>query len=197
MSSPARRLERISAQAMGASSSGGWEADLLARRKSGRAGGAKSAVGDGAVPALGSGLLVTATVPVLAAPAWAVLERQLIAQMEEAVFPYLEKYTHPDGRLVFEPGMRGSPDLERDPAGRITSSRDGLDDFYESFYNWPLLYLLGGGDHLLKLGQVGTCTCTAVQTHRERCAVCLSARCVHHPVHRSAWSMDLTSCVMH
>ena len=31
--------------------------------------------------------------------------------------------------------------------------RDGLDDFYESFYNWPLLYLLGGGDDLLTLGQ--------------------------------------------
>ena len=27
------------------------------------------------------------------------------------------------------------------------------DDFYESFYNWPLLYLLGGSDNLLELGQ--------------------------------------------
>ena len=44
-----------------------------------------------------------------------------------------------------------------------TPSRDGSliggeniggseDDFYESFYNWPLLYLLGGEDHLLELG---------------------------------------------
>ncbi len=31
-------------------------------------------------------------------------------------------------------------------------SRDGADDFYESSYNWPLLYLLGGGDHLLLAG---------------------------------------------
>ena len=34
-------------------------------------------------------------------------ERQLFEQMEQAVHPYLEKYTHPDGRLVYEPGLRG------------------------------------------------------------------------------------------
>ena len=66
---------------------------------------------------------------------------------------YHKKYTHQDGRLVYEPGLRGTPDLLLDPDGGITASRDGLDDFYESFYNWPLLYLLGGGDDLLTLGQ--------------------------------------------
>jgi hypothetical protein len=30
-------------------------------------------------------------------------------------------------------------------------TRDRADDFYESSFNWPLLYLLGGGDHLLTL----------------------------------------------
>ncbi|MGY8824184.1 MAG: hypothetical protein ACKVJG_09650 [Candidatus Latescibacterota bacterium] len=82
---------------------------------------------------------ISASVPLEKAPAWAVLERQLISVMEEAVHPFLEKYTHPDGRLIWKEG--------------IHESRDGADDFYESFYNWPLLYLLGGGDHLLELGQ--------------------------------------------
>ncbi len=82
---------------------------------------------------------IKATVPLTEVPAWAVLERQLIKVMEEAVQPFLDKYTHPDGRLIWKSGDR--------------NSRDGADDFYESFYNWPLLYLLGGGDHLLALGQ--------------------------------------------
>eukprot|EP01048_Picozoa_sp_COSAG05_P000884 COSAG05_NODE_28_length_29121_cov_56.951933_1_plen_179_part_00 len=146
MSALERRLGRLSAQLR--------SEEMEGRPYSGIRGGGAAAVAVGSGPVLGSdGLLITATVPVLTAPPWAVLERQLISQMEQAVFPYLEKYTHPDGRLVYEPGLRGSPDLELDPHGRITSSRDGLDDFYESFYNWPLLYLLGGGDHLLELGQ--------------------------------------------
>ena len=82
---------------------------------------------------------IKATVPLTEAPAWAVLERQLIKVMEEAVQPFLDKYTHPYGRLIWKIGDR--------------NSRDGADDFYESFGNWPLLYLLGGGDHLLALGQ--------------------------------------------
>ena len=73
--------------------------------------------------------VIEATVPLVQTPAWAVLERQLIKTMEDAVYPFLEKYTHPDGRLIWRDGLR--------------HSRDGADDFYESFYNWPLLYLLG------------------------------------------------------
>ena len=84
-------------------------------------------------------IAIEATLPLVEAPAWAVLERQLIKTMEDAVHPFLEKYTHPDGRLIWRDGLR--------------HSRDGADDFYESFYNWPLLYLLGGGDQLLALGQ--------------------------------------------
>jgi hypothetical protein len=82
---------------------------------------------------------IKATVPLTQAPTWALLERQLIKAMEEAVHPFLKKYTQPDGQLIWNRGNR--------------HSRDGADDFYESFYNWPLLYLLGGGDHLLELGQ--------------------------------------------
>jgi hypothetical protein len=82
---------------------------------------------------------IRATVPLLDPPAWAVLERRLIDTMDQAVYPYLEKYTHPDGTLIWGNTWR--------------NGRDGLDDLYESFYNWPLFYLLGGGDHLLTLGQ--------------------------------------------
>lgn len=82
---------------------------------------------------------VTATIPCDAPPAWAVLERQLMQIMNEAMQPFLDKYTHDDGTLIW-----------RD---EWSNSRDGADDFYESSYNWPLFYLLGGGDHALTLGQ--------------------------------------------
>jgi hypothetical protein len=82
---------------------------------------------------------ITATIPTAAPPAWAVLERSLIDLMDRSVYPYLEKYTHPDGSLIW--------------ADRWRNSRDGLDDLYESFYNWPLFYILGGGDHMLTLAQ--------------------------------------------
>ena len=67
--------------------------------------------------------VIEATLPLVQTPAWAVLERQLIKTMEDAVHPFLAKDTHPDGRLIWRDGLR--------------HSRDGADDFYESFYNWP------------------------------------------------------------
>ena len=81
-------------------------------------------------------ITIEATVPCVAPPSWAVLERKLIEVMDQSVYPFLEKYTGEDGRLIW---------------GTEVDTRDGADDFYESFYNWPLLYLLGGGDHLLPL----------------------------------------------
>lgn len=82
-------------------------------------------------------ITVEATVPCLMPPAWAVLERRLFDVMDRSVYPFLEKYTHADdGTLIWRDRLIG---------------RDGADDFYESFYNWPLLYLLGGRDHLLAL----------------------------------------------
>jgi len=83
---------------------------------------------------------VTATVPLLNPPAWAVWERQLIRVMSESVHPFAAKYTREDGSLIW-----------RDESNDSFQSRDGADDFYESFYNWALLYLLGGGDHLLAM----------------------------------------------
>jgi hypothetical protein len=78
---------------------------------------------------------IQATVPCAAPPPWAVWERKLIEALDQSVYPFLTKYTHEDGTLIY-----------RDDFHSCDS-----DDFYESFYNWPLLYLLGGGDHLLPL----------------------------------------------
>ena len=82
-------------------------------------------------------ITIEATVPCTDIPSWAIWERKLIEIMEQSVYPFLEKYTNEDGTLIW---------------GKKLVTRDGADDFYESFYNWPLLYLLGGGDHLLSLG---------------------------------------------
>ena len=82
---------------------------------------------------------VTATVPLQTPPTWAVLERQLIDLMNAATQPFLERYVNAAGELIWRAGG--------------TNSRDGADDFYESAFNWPLFYLLGGDDHLLTEGQ--------------------------------------------
>jgi len=81
---------------------------------------------------------IVASLPCLNPPSWAVWERKLLDVLDRAVQPYLAKYTRPDGTLIWRETL---------------NSRDGADDFYESFYNWPLLYLLGGGDHLLPLAE--------------------------------------------
>lgn len=87
-------------------------------------------------------ITIEATVPCVAPPTWAVLERALFAAMDRAVYPFLAKYTREDGALIW-----------REAGADNWQTRDGADDFYESFYNWPLLYLLGGGDHLLALAE--------------------------------------------
>jgi hypothetical protein len=58
-----------------------------------------------------------ASVPLTEAPEWAVLQQKLISVMETAVYPFLEKYTHPDGRIIWKEGTH--------------KRRDGADDFYE------------------------------------------------------------------
>ncbi len=83
---------------------------------------------------------IAASVPSLHPPVWAVLQRKLIDTLSAAAHPYLDKYTHADGEHQHELNWGGQ-----------LNSRDGADDFYESFYNFPLLYLLGGADDLLPL----------------------------------------------
>ncbi|OXM59980.1 hypothetical protein [Amycolatopsis vastitatis] len=84
---------------------------------------------------LAPGAAVTATVPVLEPPAWAVAERALFDRLDEAWRRFEEVYADERGRLRY-PGK--------------LSTRDGGDDFYEAFFNWPQLYLLGGSTDILR-----------------------------------------------
>ena len=62
-------------------------------------------------------------------PEWALLQRQMMEALYPAAMEFVAKYTNPDGSLIWRdewPGM------------------DGSDDGYESFYNFPLYYALGG-----------------------------------------------------
>ena len=67
-------------------------------------------------------------------PAWARAQRRLFATLDASVEIFQARYLDPDATLTW---------------GSHLGGRDGADDFYESAYNWPLLYLLGGSDHLL------------------------------------------------
>ncbi|HEX4443325.1 MAG TPA: hypothetical protein VHZ81_07110 [Galbitalea sp.] len=77
---------------------------------------------------------IAASVAMREAPAWAVLQRRLFDLLDTAWREFESKYCGPDGRLVYSGAMH---------------HRDGVDDFYEPFFNWPVLYRLGGSDDLL------------------------------------------------
>ena len=77
---------------------------------------------------------IEASVPLLEPPGWALAERELFDLLDAAWRRFARDFTGPDGRLTY-----------RD----VLTSRDGVDDFYEVFFNWPQLYLLGGADDLL------------------------------------------------
>ncbi len=71
-------------------------------------------------------------------PAWAVWERQLLDRLFPAAQAFVDKYTRSDGTIIWRdvwPGM------------------DGSDDGYESFYNFPLYYVLGGHDAIAPLAE--------------------------------------------
>src|SRR4030095_4480869 len=78
-------------------------------------------------------ITIEANVP-LAPPGWAVLERELIVAMSEAALKYTEIYTRSGGTLLWK-----------------TDGSASADDLFESFYNFPLLYALGGDEKLLEL----------------------------------------------
>ncbi|WP_348786512.1 hypothetical protein [Leifsonia sp. NPDC080035] len=73
-------------------------------------------------------------VPASTIPAWAVLQRRLFDDIEDAWRLFAARYTHEDGGVRF-------------PA--VFTDRDGVDDLYEPFFNWPAFYLLGGSDEVL------------------------------------------------
>jgi hypothetical protein len=78
--------------------------------------------------------VITATVPLLDPPDWAIAQRELFDLLDYAWRRFEGDFTGPDGRLSYRHQL---------------TSRDGVDDFYETFFNWPQLYLLGGADDLL------------------------------------------------
>ena len=80
---------------------------------------------------------ITATTPAETVPSWALWQRQLLRAMDDVVEPYLAHFTRENGEFIWDDAWGGgSPD-----------------DFFEPFFNWPLVYLMGGGDHLLSLSE--------------------------------------------
>ncbi len=66
-------------------------------------------------------------------PEWALWERHLLDHLSAAAREFVQKYTRDDGTLIWRdtwPGM------------------DGSDDGYESYYNFPLYYALGGPEEI-------------------------------------------------
>ena len=74
---------------------------------------------------------IDAGTPVSDVPNWALLERNLFDVLSEAVEATADAYLRDDGRI------------------RWPSDGGGLDDAYEGFSNWPLLYALGGDGAVL------------------------------------------------
>lgn len=71
-------------------------------------------------------------------PEWALMQRQLMQALYPAAIAFVNKYTDENGRLIWRdewPGM------------------DGSDDGYESFYNFPLYYALGGPEEIDSLSR--------------------------------------------
>ncbi len=81
---------------------------------------------------------ILAETPIGAPPAWAIMQRRLFDVMDEGWWLFRERYCLPDGSLRY--------------AGPV-QSRDGADDFYEAFVNWPVLYQLGGADDLIDVSK--------------------------------------------
>ncbi|SFT05734.1 hypothetical protein [Paenibacillus sp. BC26] len=71
-------------------------------------------------------------------PQWALQEQLLFETLNKAAKEFVERYTHPDGTLIWFdhwPGM------------------DGSDDPYEGFMNLTLLYVLGGSSELYEVSR--------------------------------------------
>ncbi|MHC4176111.1 MAG: hypothetical protein ACYSWU_01310 [Planctomycetota bacterium] len=71
-------------------------------------------------------------------PEWALWQRQILDRLYPAAVEFVGRYTRDDGTLIWRdrwPGM------------------DGSDDGYESFYNFPLYYALGGPEEIHRLSR--------------------------------------------
>ncbi|MBL8238077.1 MAG: hypothetical protein JNM66_11690 [Bryobacterales bacterium] len=70
----------------------------------------------------------------MAAPTWALLERELLRQSSLACDKFAKKFVDSRGYLLHTPRW---------------GTLDGPDDAIETFYNWTLLHALGGSDTVL------------------------------------------------
>lgn len=71
-------------------------------------------------------------------PTWAMWQRQVLDMQYSAAKEFVDKYTRADGSLIWRKEWPGF---------------DGSDDGYESFYNFPLCYVLGGHDDFDRLSR--------------------------------------------
>ena len=76
------------------------------------------------------GLVEVVATQVSPPPGWALLERRLMALMEEAVRPMVDMYAEKGGAFYFA---------------------DDVDDLYERVYNWGLFYAMGADRQVLDL----------------------------------------------
>lgn len=74
----------------------------------------------------------------MAPPPWALLERELLRATSTASERFAEKYVDQRGYLLHTPRW---------------GTLDGPDDAIETFYNWTLLYAMGGSDGVLRAYQ--------------------------------------------
>ena len=86
-----------------------------------------------------SGPIVRSNTYFVVPPKWAILERQLFDLVESSWPIFKEKFCNEDGSLIF--------------TGSMDHSRDGADDFYEAFFNWPAFYMLGGSSDILSFSK--------------------------------------------
>ena len=124
---------------------------------------------------------LTANIPLNAPAHWAVWQRRLFEALDQSVQPFLDHFTREDGEFIWQDEWGGgSPD-----------------DFYEPFFNWPLVYLMGGGEHLLHLAdhqweaitrqltRLGTVSkeygIREDQMHQAESDVCFYHLCLAHP----------------
>jgi hypothetical protein len=78
---------------------------------------------------------IIASVPFVAPPAWAIVQRALLDAMNTAAGPFAAKYFRDSGAMRWDDARRE----------RVRS-----DAFYEPLHNWPDAYALGGGEQLLQ-----------------------------------------------
>jgi len=76
----------------------------------------------------------------MAAPHWALLERELLRSQSQAVEAFFHHYIDERGYLLCVPRWGGN---------------DGPDDAAENLLNWTLLHALGAADKVLDLYKLG------------------------------------------